>query len=1374
MRPGWVDAEIANDILDSAGHVSKPVVSLSEGVSVRSSAFRFAVVCLAVVASACSGDGSGGNGGNNSGGSGDGLGGADTVGGGGNGPNGGTGGDILGGDGGSSNGNCEPTSCEALGKTCGVVADGCGELLNCGACGDGQVCGLTEINVCAGIEDICVKLSQEAACAGKQCGVEGDGCGGTIDCGSCPGGQTCGLLAAYQCAATPGGSTTDCAARIPSCASVGATCGKIGNGCGGLIDCDAESGGCLTGYLCGNDPAHPQTCAPYDACEPLGAALACTGTCGQVGDGCGGTIDCEVEGLGCTGEDTCGGGGVPFECGQDGDYSCDPMEDAEACAGKECGYVGDGCGTAVDCSFGSGCGANSQCKNGQCEAIIPGCTLIAEATACSGKECGLAGDGCGGSYSCGSNDGGCPSGEECGVSSAYQCDVPPRDPNDPACVGLTRGEACAGKECGVAYNGCGTAPGDTYQCGSLPNGACPTNEFCGARSAYQCDPLPTPPVCNPNGATCASLGWACGTAVGNCGQPINCAAEGRTCNATQTCVGGVTGPTKCESPFANPEEECPLCNSVPTTCNTTKLTGRVIASGQADGNTLNQVRVPNAFVYILRTNDTTDLPAIGTGLPSSNGLSCDRCEDQDLGPVLAGDVTDANGNWELEGNVPVGQEFLLVTKVGKFRRAQRMTLPAGAACNTTPLATGMSTAGGETAGQGSEYQDNPTRLPRRMNDGLAVNIPKMAITTGKIDAMECVFYKMGLAQTVFGNFNATPPAAQRIDLYRGASSASPEGASIDVNTPHDAALYNDLSRLEKYDMVVSDCEGTSWDGSGGSFAQRGDGSDASQGGNVRQYVNRGGRMFLSHLSFSWLHQNGTTTYNTNTALATGLGQSSTWNTSLSTDNTGTGRVSLVGGRSNVSPRIETFADWMVNEGVTSAATTPLSYTFSINQPRSQNLTIVAGTEEFVHRTDGNQRIQQFSFNTPFGAPDSAACGRVAYSGFHVVAGSGDSPYQTSIFPQHCTGDLSAQEKILLFMLFDLGTCVGEEPEPPECTPVECGTGQCGVVPNGCGGTQNCGGCAAGQVCDDNLCRVECVKTTCAAQGIACSTIADGCGGTLECDCNICTPDQQADVCTVGVCGYQPDGCSNVIYCGDCPNSCVPETDCPAGVCGTIGNGCDGTITCDPCPTGEICGAAGANECGPPVCRPLECYELIDRFGIECGVVGDGCGQTKNCGTCPPGQICTVVNGQPNRCAGCVPKTREQACAGLECGAVGDGCGGTIDCGTCPTGEYCGSVSPNRCDPGPQCTPQACPSGAECGVVGNGCGGTVDCGTCPAGQLCGVYEPYKCGGCTPQTCQSAGAQCGKIGDGCGNELDCGQCAPSFICGLGRANQCGQLR
>jgi hypothetical protein len=129
----------------------------------------------------------------------------------------------------------------------------------------------------------------------------------------------------------------------------------------------------------------------------------------------------------------------------------------------------------------------------------------------------------------------------------------------------------------------------------------------------------------------------------------------------------------------------------------------VITPGRTNNNTGNQVGVPNAFVYILRTNVEADLPAIPFGIPSgASGESCDRCEDQDLGAVLVGAMTDANGNFVLEGNIPVGQEFLLVVKAGKFRRAQRYTVPAAQACKTTALPTAAAT--------------NPTRLPRTRSD----------------------------------------------------------------------------------------------------------------------------------------------------------------------------------------------------------------------------------------------------------------------------------------------------------------------------------------------------------------------------------------------------------------------------------------------------------------------------------------------------------------------------------------------------------------------------------------------------------------------------------------------------------------------------------
>jgi len=40
----------------------------------------------------------------------------------------------------NNGGSCTPTSCSAQGKNCGAIGDGCGGTLNCGTCSSGQIC----------------------------------------------------------------------------------------------------------------------------------------------------------------------------------------------------------------------------------------------------------------------------------------------------------------------------------------------------------------------------------------------------------------------------------------------------------------------------------------------------------------------------------------------------------------------------------------------------------------------------------------------------------------------------------------------------------------------------------------------------------------------------------------------------------------------------------------------------------------------------------------------------------------------------------------------------------------------------------------------------------------------------------------------------------------------------------------------------------------------------------------------------------------------------------------------------------------------------------------------------------------------------------
>jgi hypothetical protein len=76
-----------------------------------------------------------------------------------------------------------PTTCAALGKNCGAIADGCGDAIDCGPCASPSVC---TNNVCTA----CVPTT--CAAQGKDCGAIDDGCGNTLACGSCTGANTCG------------------------------------------------------------------------------------------------------------------------------------------------------------------------------------------------------------------------------------------------------------------------------------------------------------------------------------------------------------------------------------------------------------------------------------------------------------------------------------------------------------------------------------------------------------------------------------------------------------------------------------------------------------------------------------------------------------------------------------------------------------------------------------------------------------------------------------------------------------------------------------------------------------------------------------------------------------------------------------------------------------------------------------------------------------------------------------------------------------------------------------------------------------------------------------------------------------------------------
>jgi hypothetical protein len=235
-------------------------------------------------------------------------------------------------------GSCTPKSCRATGATCGVIPDGCGGTLDCGACATPNTCGG------GGVPNQCG--CKPTTCAAESCGSIPDGCGGTVDCGACAGPNSCGGA----------GVPNQCGCRPASCAAD--SCGSIPDGCGGSLDC----GACVAPNTCGGAGV-PNQCG----CKP---ATCAADSCGSIPDGCGGSLDCGA----CVAPNTCGGAGVPNQCG------CKPATCASLRA--ECGSVANGCGGTLNCGS---CTAPSACDTSHhCSASSFDVSLSGEGSAGGG------------------------------------------------------------------------------------------------------------------------------------------------------------------------------------------------------------------------------------------------------------------------------------------------------------------------------------------------------------------------------------------------------------------------------------------------------------------------------------------------------------------------------------------------------------------------------------------------------------------------------------------------------------------------------------------------------------------------------------------------------------------------------------------------------------------------------------------------------------------------------------------------------------------------------------------------------------------------------------------------------------------------------
>src|SRR4051794_2547218 len=193
--------------------------------------------------------------------------------------------------------------------------------------------------------------------------------------------------------------------------------------------------------------------------------------------------------------------------------------------------------------------------------------------------------------------------------------------------------------------------------------------------------------------------------------------------------------------------------------------------------------------------------------PFPAGVTCSMCTAASSGSPLVITATGPDGKFILK-NAPVADNVPLVIQVGRWRR--QVKIPKITPCVDNPV------------------PDEMTRLPRNKAEG---DIPLIAISTGRVDALECVLRKIGVDNAEF----TLPSADGRIHLYRE------NGASLGLMTPPATDLSGNLATLKRYDIALFECEGNPIP------------KPMPNKQNVVDYANAGGRVFLTHYSYTWLY-----------------------------------------------------------------------------------------------------------------------------------------------------------------------------------------------------------------------------------------------------------------------------------------------------------------------------------------------------------------------------------------------------------------------------------------------------------------------------------------------------------------------------------------
>ena len=278
-----------------------------------------------------------------------------------------------------------------------------------------------------------------------------------------------------------------------------------------------------------------------------------------------------------------------------------------------------------------------------------------------------------------------------------------------------------------------------------------------------------------------------------------------------------------------------------------------------------------------------------------------------------------------------------------------------------------------------------TRLPRNQSEG---HLPKIALTTGGADALECLLRKIGISDSEF-----TPESGSgRVNFFAG----------IDGTNKFNATLGG--ANFTSVDAVVGRRQQPAQVRHDPAFVRRaGEPEQQEQAARMalQQYADVGGRVFASHWHNYWFEHG-----------------PAPWPTIANFDHQADLAIPFTATIDTSFQRGAELAQWLMNVG----GSTTLGQLVIRGAQHTIN-TVGTAASGSTARTRG--RCSTWTRPRRSRAPPAGAW---CCSDIHVSTGGASATEDDSspdlAYPDGCrTMDLSPQEKTLEFMIFDLSSCV---------------------------------------------------------------------------------------------------------------------------------------------------------------------------------------------------------------------------------------------------------------------------------------------------------------------------------------------------------------